>query len=91
MDSYFVVVEKSTGRIIANCGDESDAIMLVSFDNHNRIYRKQKFILDQVIDITSDTDKQLPGQLGLPAGTYKIDTKEVYALEQGDLMPVVID
>jgi len=67
MYDYWVVIEKSTGRIIANCGDEKDAIMMVEFNLHNRFYRKQKIILDQIIDIVSTTDKQLPGQLGLPA------------------------
>lgn len=67
MDEYWAVIEKSTGRIIAHCGEESDAIMLVSFNKANRTWRKQKFILDQVIDIDVTFDKQLPGQVGLPA------------------------
>jgi hypothetical protein len=45
---------------------------------------------DQVIDITSTTDKQLPGQQGLPAG--KIDQLSSYKekLPEGQGEPVII-
>jgi hypothetical protein len=68
MNEYWIVTENKTGRVIAHCGDINDAIMMVAFDSQNRSYSRQRFILDQVIDITSTTDKQLPGQVGLPAG-----------------------
>lgn len=67
MNEYWIVTEKSTGRVIAHCGDVNDAMMMVSFAPHNRIYRKQKLIMDQVIDVNSTTDKQLSGQIGLPS------------------------
>lgn len=67
MNEYWIVTEKSTGRVIAHCGDVNDAMMMVSFAPHNRIYGKQKLIMDQVIDVNSTTDKQLPGQIGLPS------------------------
>jgi len=67
MNEYWIVTENKTGRIIAHCGDINDAIMMVAFDSANRTYSRQRFILDQVITVTSTTDKQLPGQIGLPA------------------------
>lgn len=88
MYDYWVVTEKTTGKVIAHCGEERDAIMLYNFDTNNRSYRKQRFILDQVIDITSTTDKQLPGQIGLPPGTYKIQDRKIYELNQSDLQPL---
>jgi hypothetical protein len=67
MNEYWIVTENRTGRVIAHCGDINDAIMMVSLDSHNRSYSRHRFILDQIIDVTSITDKQLPGQIGLPA------------------------
>ena len=89
MNDYWVVTESSTGRVIAHCGEENDAIMMVSFNPHKRTYRKQKFIQDQVIDVTSTTDKQLPGQQGLPAAKYPLPTlqQEIY-LPQGTQIPI---
>lgn len=90
MNEYWVVRDTKTGRIIANCGDINDAIMMVSFDPDNRSYNRQRFILDQVIDITSTVDKQLPGQIGLPPGRYKIEDRKIYKIEEGEGHPVVI-
>jgi len=67
MNEYWIVTENKTGRVIADCGDINDAIMMVGFDSVYRSYSCQRFILDQVITVTSTTDKQLPGQIGLPA------------------------
>jgi hypothetical protein len=39
--------------------------------------------MDQVIDITSTTDKQLPGQIGLPAA------QELY-ISEGQGKPVIV-
>jgi hypothetical protein len=67
MNEYWIVKENKTGRVIAHCSDINDAIMMVSFEPDKRTYSRQRFILDQVITVTSTTDKQLPGQIGLPA------------------------
>ena len=90
MNEYWIVTENKTGRVIAHCGDINDAIMMVAFDSQNRSYSRQRFILDQVIDITSTTDKQLPGQVGLPAG--KVENLNSYKekLPQGQGEPVVV-
>lgn len=72
--TYWIVTENRTGRVICHCGDMNDAIMMVSLDSDNRSYSQKKFILDQIVDITSTTDKQLTGQLGLPEGvTYQLN------------------
>jgi hypothetical protein len=83
MNEYWIVTENKTGRIIAQCGDINDAIMMVSFDSANRSYSRQRFILDQVITVSSTTDKQLPGQQGLPAA------QDLY-IPQGQGEPVVV-
>lgn len=77
MYDYWVVIEKTTGRVIAHCGEEKDARMLFEFDPDRRSYRKQKFILDQVITVTSTQDKQLPGQQGLPAAKEELPPVEL--------------
>lgn len=73
MNENWIVTEISTGRIICHCGDIHDAMLMVNFDPHNRKYHRQRLIEDQVIDITSSVDKQLPGQLGLPAHKEKLE------------------
>jgi hypothetical protein len=77
MNEYWIVTENKTGRIIAHCGDINDAIMMVAFDSENRSYSRQRFILDQVITVTSTTDKQLPGQIGLPAAKEQLPPIEL--------------
>jgi hypothetical protein len=46
--------------------------------------------MDQVITVTSTTDKQLPGQLGLPSG--KVNTLEPHKirLPEGQQQPVKV-
>jgi len=91
MYDYWVVINKTTGRMLSHCGEESDALMMVSFDPNKRIYRKQKFIVDQVITVTSTTDKQLPGQQGLPAAKEKLPSIELQQqvwLPEGQGIPI---
>jgi len=57
MNEYWVVTENKTGRIIAHCGEINDAIMMVAFDSQNRTYSRHRFLMDQVITVTSTTDK----------------------------------
>lgn len=73
---YYSVYDKR-GNKICDCASAYDAIMMVQFDPENRTYREQKFILDQIIDIVSTTDKQLPGQLGLPDSKDTLPFEEV--------------
>ena len=73
MNEYWEVVSHWTGKVIAQCVEESDARMLCELSPKERIYRKARFIVDQVIDVTSTTDKQLPGQQGLPAAKIRLE------------------
>jgi hypothetical protein len=90
MNEYWIVKENKTGRVIAHCGDINDAIMMVELDSNNRSYSRHRFIMDQVIDVTSTTDKQLPGQQGLPSG--KVDQLNPYRekLPEGVELPVIV-
>jgi hypothetical protein len=46
--------------------------------------------MDQVIDISSTTDKQLPGQLGLPSGNISMLNTYREKLPEGEGIPVKI-
>jgi hypothetical protein len=48
---YFSVIETKTGRKIADCGEEEDALLMVSFDPQNRTITKNKFLMGPVVDI----------------------------------------
>ena len=91
MNEYWVVTENKTGRIIAHCGEINDAIMMVAFDSQNRTYSRHRFLMDQVITVTSTTDKQLPGQIGLPAAQEELPFVELQQqiwLPEGQQEPV---
>ena len=90
MYDYWVVVEKLTGKVIAHCGEEKDARMMFEFDPDKRSYRKQRFIMDQVIDVTSVYDKQLPGQIGLPSAEVNQLQEFRVKLPEGEGLPVNI-
>lgn len=57
-EDYFSVINKKTGRKILDCGDEIDALLMVSFDPENRTITRNQFLMGQVIDI--QMPKQLP-------------------------------
>lgn len=57
-EDYFSVIETKTGRKICDCGDEIDALMMVSLDPQNRTITRNKFMMGQVVDI--EMPKQLP-------------------------------
>lgn len=93
MFEYWIVVENKTGRTICQCADINDAIMVVSFDSQNRSYTQKRFILDQIIDVTSTTDKQLPGQIGLPASQEElpfVELQQQISLPESQQKPIVI-
>ena len=83
MNEYWIVTENKTGRAICHCADINDAMMMVSFEPDNRSYSRHRFLMDQVIDVSSTTDKQLPGQVGLTAA------QDLY-IQEGQGEPVVI-
>ena len=83
MHEYWEVLSP-LGKKIANTGTIEDAIRLCEMRGQGHTYRKVKFIMDQVIDITSTTDKQLPGQQGLPAAKEKLPPIQ---LQQDIMLP----
>jgi hypothetical protein len=83
MNEYWVVKDRRTGRAICHCADINDAMMMVKFDSANRTYSRHRFLTDQVIDITFTTDKQLPGQVGLPSA-------QDFYIPEGQGEPVIV-
>ena len=57
-EDYFSVIETKTGRKIADCGEEIDALMMVAFDPQNRTITRNKIMMSQVVDI--EIPKALP-------------------------------
>jgi hypothetical protein len=57
-EDYFSVIDKKTGRKIADCGDEADALSMVSFNPQNRVITRNRFMMGQVVDI--EIPKSLP-------------------------------
>ena len=91
MHENYSVIDLNTGKRIAECATLEDAKMMVSFSPANRAYRKNRFIVDQVIDITSTTDKQLPGQQGLPACPHDSlsEFEEMILLPEAEGIPFI--
>ena len=57
-EEYFSVLNKKTGKKLLDCGDEQDALAMVSFDPENRTYTRNKFLMGPVVDV--ETPKALP-------------------------------
>ena len=90
MGNEYYSVYDPLGQKYADCGAEKDAINLC-FMVPGRTYRKNKFIADQVIDITATTDKELPGQQGLPPAKIVIEGQELevqQSLPQSNYHPI---
>ena len=57
-EEYFSVIQTKTCKKIADCAEESDALMMVSFDPQNRTITKNKFLMGPVVDV--EVPKVLP-------------------------------
>lgn len=90
MNEYWIVTENKSGKVICHCGDINDAIMMVSLDSSNRSYKRNRFLSDHVIDVESTTNKQLPGQQGLPAGKVEQINPHRERLPEGNQEPVIV-
>ena len=66
-EDYFSVINKNTGKKIADCAQQEDALMLVSFDPQNRVITTNKFLMGQVVDVVMPKE--------LPTSEIAIDTK----------------
>ena len=75
-EDYFSVIETKTGRKILDCGEEQDALVMVSFDPANRSILRNKFLMGQVIDI--EMPKSLPTteivQGAVGDGSWRVET-----------------
>jgi len=50
-EEYYSVLDKKTGRKLLDCGDELDALAMVSMDPQNRTYTRNQFLMGQVVDV----------------------------------------
>ena len=66
-EDYFSVINKNTGKKIADCAQQEDALLMVSFDPQNRVITKNKFLMGQVVDIVMPKE--------LPTSEISIDPK----------------
>ena len=86
-EDYFSVIETKTGRKIADCGEEIDALMMVAFDPQNRTITRNKFMMGQVVDI--EIPKALPtNELAINTESYK-QHQEEWMVEKINQLPQI--
>ena len=86
-EDYFSVIETKTGRKIADCGEEVDALIMVSFDPQNRTITRNKFMMGQVVDI--EMPKALPtNQIAINTEPYK-QHQEEWMVEKLNQLPQI--
>ena len=84
-EDYFSVIEIKTGRKIADCGEEEDAFMMVSFDPQNRTITRNKFLMGPVVDI--EIPKALPTN-SIDTTSYK-EHQENWMVEEINKLPQI--
>ena len=97
-EEYFSVIETKTGRKILDCGEEQDALVMVSFDPANRSILRNKFLMGQVIDIempkSLPTNEIVQGAVGssweIPIATGNGPGLPQIKLPEGQQKPVVV-
>ena len=77
-EDYFSVINKNTGKKIADCAQQEDALLMVSLDPQNRIITRNKFLMGQVVDVvmpkalpTSEIVVNMDGGVG---GSWRVET-----------------
>ena len=77
-EDYYSVINKNTGKKIADCAQQEDALLMVSFDPQNRTITTNKFLMGQVVDIvmpkalpTSEIVVNMDGGVG---GSWRVET-----------------
>ena len=98
-EDYFSVIETKTGRKILDCGEEQDALVMVSFDPANRSILRNKFLMGQVIDIempkSLPTNEIVQGAVGssweIPIATGNGPGLPQIKLPEGQQEPVIIN
>ena len=101
-EDYFSVIDRRTGRKIVDCAEYSDAMMMFDIDPHNRQITKNKFLMDQVVDVvmpkalpTSEIVVNMDGAVG--DGSWRVETATgngpglpQIKLPEGQQKPVVV-
>ena len=89
-DDYFSVIETKTGKKICDCADEFDALMMVSFDPHNRTITRNRFLMGQVVDI--QIPKTLPTTEIVPVKKQSLQKlkQHQHKLPESELEPVKV-
>ena len=99
-EDYFSVINKNTGIKIADCAQQEDALLMVSFDPQNRTITTNKFLMGQVVDIIMP--KALPtNEIAINTKLYqehqdewmveKINQLPQLKLPEGQQEPVIIN
>jgi polygalacturonase len=80
-EDYYSVINKKTGIKIADCAQQEDALLMVSFDPQNRIITTNKFLMGQVVDVvmpkalpTTEIVVHMDGAVG--DGSWRRDTAD---------------
>jgi hypothetical protein len=86
-DEYFSVIDKRTGKKLLDCGEEQDAMSMVTFDPANRTYTRNKFLMGQVIDI--EMPKALPtNEIAIDPKPYQ-DHRDAWMVEKINQLPQI--
>jgi len=86
-EDYFSVIDKRTGRKIVDCGEELDALVMVSYDAQNRTITRNKFMMGQVVDI--EIPKALPtNEIVINTEPYK-QHQEEWMVEKLNQLPQI--
>ena len=101
-EDYYSVINKNTGKKIADCAQQEDALLMVSFDPQNRVITTNKFLMGQVVDVvmpkqlpTSEIVVNMDGGVG---GSWRVETTTgngpglpQIKLPEGQQEPVIIN
>ena len=86
-EDYFSVINKNTGKKIADCAQQEDALMLVSFDPQNRTITTNKFLMGQVVDVVMP--KALPtSEIAINPNPYQ-DHRDAWMVEKINQLPQI--
>jgi hypothetical protein len=96
-EEYFSVLNKKTGKKLLDCGDEQDALAMVSLDPQNRTYTRNKFLMGEVIDVevpkalpTSEIVVNMDGGVGGSWDVREPEKLPQIGLPEGQGEPVVV-
>ena len=86
-EDYFSVIDRRTGRKIVDCAEYSDAMMMFGIDPHNRQITKNKFLMDQVVDVVMP--KELPtSEIAIDPKPYQ-DHRDAWMVEKINQLPQI--